>query len=59
MISVTIFINGSPVYTRSAHKIEGETGVCKYRVDDGRTVTHDYEEGAVPLAIKLLEGVRE
>ena len=60
MISVTIFINGQPIITRSARRVEGSPpNECTYHVDDGREITHWYSEGAVALAIELLKGVQE
>lgn len=60
MITVTIFINGNPIITRSAYRIEGmEHGVCKYHVDDGSTITHHYDDGACTLAKKMLDTVKE
>ena len=59
MISVTIFINGNSIITRSAVKTEENDNKYKYKVDDGRVIEHDYKNGAVLLAIKLLEGVKE
>lgn len=60
MITVSIAINGTPIFTRSAIRIEGETtGECVYRVDDANTIRHMYSEGAVALAHKLLDCVIE
>lgn len=60
MITVSIAINGNPIITRSAKRIEGNEGeTCKYKVDDGRIVEHEYNDGASKLAIKLLEGVKD
>ena len=58
MISVSIFINNNPLITRSATRIKGNDGeLCEYQVDDGRTIKHNFNDGAVSLAIKLLEGI--
>lgn len=60
MISVSIAINGTPIFTRSAIRIEGEPpGECVYRVDDANTIRHTHSEGAVALAHKLLDCVIE
>lgn len=60
MITVAILINGQPIMARSAvntgHKQRGQT---EYRVDDGTYVFHDADKGAVPLAIKLLQTIKE
>ena len=60
MITVVVFVGSTPVYARSAIKVRGgiepdDIGV--YAVDDGRTVTHRYGDGAPKLAQKLLKGV--
>ena len=59
MISVAIFINGNPIYTRSAHRISDKEGVGKYKVDTGEVVEHAIDEGAIPLAKKLLDTIKE
>lgn len=59
MITVSISINGNPIITRSCWKIKGLEGECQYQCDDGRIIKHNYDQGSVPLAIKLLEGVKE
>jgi hypothetical protein len=60
MISVVININDKTIMARSASRIEGEEGeICTYKVDDGRIIKHDYNDGCVKLAIKLLEGIKE
>lgn len=71
MITVTIFINGNPVFTRSAVNT-GETDArwgsadddvqrvkTKYKVDDGSDLWHAREDGAVPLAIQMLKTIKE
>lgn len=60
MITVSILINGQPLYTRSAYRLEGKQGeVCKYKCDDGSIITHNYDDGAVKLAHKLLDTIKE
>jgi hypothetical protein len=61
MISVVIAINGQPVMARSATNI-GDVqpkGHCRYLVDDGSTITHRVDDGAVKLAIELLKTIKE
>lgn len=60
MISVVIYINNQSIVLRAARRIKGEPGeLCHYKVDDGRTIAHHYDEGAVALAIKMLQGVKK
>lgn len=60
MITISILINGQPLYTRSAFRTEGKQGeVCKYKCDDGSVITHNYNDGAVKLAHKLLDTIKE
>jgi hypothetical protein len=61
MITVTISINGSPIFTRSARNISDPPtmhGVNRYKVDSGEIIEHRYEEGAVVLAKMMLDTVR-
>lgn len=57
MISVVILINGQLVIARSAVNRLPEVGA--YVVDDGTHVKHNPDDGAVALAIKLLETIKE
>jgi len=62
MISVTVYINHVPIFTRSARnvgEVEGALGLHEYAIDDGRKVVHLRHEGAAKLAILMLEGVVE
>lgn len=57
MLSVSIFINGKPIYTRTAiNKIKEKA--C-YVLDTGDKVIHEPKDGAVALAIKMLKTIRE
>lgn len=57
MITVSIIINGEPIYTRTAVNRLKEHGV--YVLDTGERVMHDPDDGAVALAIKMLHTVLE
>lgn len=62
MITVSILINGHPIITRSARNIglaNDLSGAHKYKVDDGRILTHHRGDGAVALAKQLLDGIQE
>lgn len=60
MITVAILINGQPIMARSAVNTgKARGGKITYRVDDGSTVYHDPEEGAVVLAKMLLDTIKE
>lgn len=56
-LTVSILINGHPIFTRSAVNRLKETG--HYISDDGRYIKHDPEDGAVALAIKLLQTIED
>lgn len=61
MISVAILINGNPIVARAA-KNTGEKdsdGKTKYTTDSGEIVWHHRDDGAVVLAHKLLDLIRE
>lgn len=54
MLTVSILINGQPLYTRSCYREKWG----KYRVDDSSVIEHKYDDGAVVLAQKLLETIK-
>ena len=61
MLTVAILINGQPIMARSAVNT-GKTlgdGCVVYEVDDGRKVHHRPGDGAVKLAKKLLDTIKE
>ena len=55
MLTVSVLINGQPLYTRSCFREEEG----KYRVDDGSIIEHKYNDGAIVLAHKLLDTMYE
>lgn len=60
MITVSILINGQPIYTRSARRETGFTNeVCTYKCDDGSILVHCYNDGAVSLAHQMLNTIKE
>lgn len=60
MITVTVFINGNPIISRSAKNVSGKReGVNNYICDTGDTIVHRYEDGAIELAKKMLDTVIE
>lgn len=60
MISVSIAINGEPIYARTAvNRGEQPSGFTKYLIDDGSTVLHKRSDGAVALAIQMLRTIKE
>lgn len=61
MITVSILINGQPIYTRSAVNtgIQDKSGRTCYKLDDGQCVMHHHQKGAVPLAVTMLKTIKE
>ena len=61
MITVTIYINETPLYSRSAiNKGIGPDGMLTmYCNDDGKILKHKRSDGAVKLAIKMLKTIKE
>lgn len=60
MLTVSILINGNPIMARSAvNRGTLPNGDTLYAVDDGSEITHRREDGAVALAKKLLDTIRE
>jgi len=58
MITVNILINGQPIFTRSA--VRTHTGKMNhYACDDGTVIRHEYDHGAVRLAMKMLKTIKE
>lgn len=56
MITITIFINGNPILSRSATRTnEFRNGEAEYTLDDGLKVAHNPKKGAVELAKKMLD----
>jgi hypothetical protein len=66
MITVSILINGQPIFTRSATQ-EGEyigglkksKGYYRYKLDDGTVLIHKRDDGAVKLAKMMLDTIKE
>lgn len=60
MLTVAILINGNPLVAKNAvNKIEkNKRGQVKYLTDSGEVVWHDPKDGAVVLAKKLLDTIR-
>jgi hypothetical protein len=54
MITVSILINGRPLFARSAkrHDKKNEQGENLYVTDSGAAIFHDYEDSAIELAKK-------
>jgi hypothetical protein len=61
MITVQININGNCILARSATRIKDENskGEAAYKVDDGNIILHKPNDGAVALAHKLLDCIKE
>lgn len=57
MISVSIAINGEPIYARSCVNRRREHNA--YICDDGTHIEHNPDDGAVALAIKMLQTIQE
>jgi len=57
MLTVSILINGEPIYTRTVVNRLDEEGA--YICDDGTKIKHDPKDGAVKLAIKALKTINE
>lgn len=61
MITVTIFINGSPVYSRSAvnRGKENENGETEYELDSHGFIRHLRADAAIDLAKQMLDTIKE
>lgn len=60
MITVAILLNGNPLVARNAiNQAEwNEIGETKYLTDSGEVIWHKREDGAVKLAHRLLDLIR-
>jgi len=58
MITASIIINGNPIFTRTAKRSK-TANPNEYLLDDGTIIKHQAEDGAVKLAIKMLETIKE
>ena len=61
MLTVSIYINGTPIITRSVRNLSKPLpdGRAQYQCDDGRVLLHNPSDGAIALAIQALQGVVE
>jgi len=61
MLTVSIAINGVVIFARSARRTDDpdRRGVATYLADDGRAVRHKPKDGAIALAKRLLDGIKE
>ena len=61
MITVVIYINERPILARSARNTghTNEANETEYHCDTGAIILHKREDGAVELAKKLLNTVKE
>lgn len=60
MITVSISVNGEPIYARTAVNIgPNSDGTHCYKLDCGTIIRHHRKDKAIPLAIKMLEAIKE
>lgn len=60
MITVSILINGKPIFTRSARNNGSErNGKTLYRCDDDSEIWHKRNDGAIKLAKMMLDTINE
>lgn len=60
MITVCVAINGQPIFARSAVRTTtAPDGLNTYTLDTGDTLEHQYDAGAVALAIAMLQTIKE
>lgn len=60
MITVAILINGNPIVARNAVNLArvNDKGETAYKTDSGEIIWHDPADGAVALAHKLLDLIK-
>ena len=59
MLTVSIQINGQPIYARTAINSGcGGPGKIRYEIDDGNTIFHNPDDGAIKLAHEMLDLIK-
>lgn len=58
MITVTILVNGQPIFTRSAVRVV-TSSPNTYELDDGSYLKHEGADGAIKLAKAMLDTIKE
>lgn len=60
MLTVAILINGNPLVAKNAvnQTRRNAKGQVAYKTDSGEILWHDPDEGAIALAHKLLDTIR-
>jgi hypothetical protein len=60
VITVAILINGQPIVAKNAinQALENDKGEIAYKTDSGEIIWHQRSAGAVALAHKLLDGIK-
>ena len=63
MITVVVYINEKPIFTRSARNITDKNvpacAIHKYKCDTGDILMHQRDKGFVPLVKKMLDTIDE
>ncbi len=61
MITVIVYINGIPIFTRTARNITKTSKITQneYKCDSGDIIKHDRNKGFIPLVKKMLDTVDE
>lgn len=60
MITVAIMINGRPIMARSAvNTAKTRRGKTVYRLDTGKDLLHNPDDGAVKLAKMMLDSIED
>lgn len=60
MITVAILINGNPIVAKNAinQRTQNDLGETAYKTDSGEIIWHHRDAGAVTLARRLLDTIR-
>lgn len=61
MITVTILVNGQPIFTRSGRNQDemNSKGETKYILDTDEVIYHERSDGAISLAKQMLDTINE
>lgn len=56
MLTVELKVNGRLVREFKCWRVKGEAHeLCNYRMSDGKTLTHNYDDGIEGLAVKVIK----
>lgn len=60
MMTIELKVNGKTIREFKCWRIKGEAHEqCTYRMSDGRTLKHNYDDGLEELAVKVIKAFKK